>query len=90
MYVAEGFPTFIALIQSFSSVDFLVLNKCTFAAESFPTFMTHVRTFSTVNGLLTLSTAVYTQCSFGSGLILEKTQTGQEVLSNLPAGERLP
>ena len=50
--LAEGLPTFAALIGLFSSVSSLVQNQCVFAVEHFPTFTAHVWPCSCVNLLV--------------------------------------
>ena len=50
-FVKEGLPTFTAL-RIFSSVDFLVLNKCILLKEGFPTLITLIGSFSSVDSLV--------------------------------------
>ena len=85
---AEGFPTSATLIQPFSRADTLRLIQCMVVADSFFTFTTAVVTFSTVKGLPTLVAPVWL-LTVGSGLVLQKSRGGWEVLANLPTGERL-
>lgn len=49
---AKGFPTFIALVRSFSSVDFFVSSEVTSLAEGFLTFRALIRPTCTVKVLV--------------------------------------
>ena len=82
----KRFPTFTTLLRLFSMVYTLVLNKNVFAAEGFLAFAPVVMTFST-----TLIFGDFLQPLPGmSGLLIETSQGGQEVLPSLHTGKGLP
>ena len=83
VFIAEGFPTFAALIRPLTSVDSLVLSKPVLAAEGFPTVAALVVPRSTVSGLHTLSVPLWSE------LVLEKVRANREILPRLLARERL-